>query len=108
MRRQDLYQTAYRVLNQRTQRTVPCVPFCDFEIKNRAKRIGRVWVIILNKCKKIAEDSTQGSPGIHSRTSATISISKLLDIVNDSYSDMCQHIEPSPVSLEHIDFWIIL
>ncbi len=38
--------------------------------------------------KKIAEDSTQGSPGFQSRTSATISISELLDIVNNSYSDI--------------------
>ena len=34
--------------------------------------------------KKIAEDSTQGSPGFQSRTSATISIAHLLDIVNNS------------------------
>ena len=40
------------------------------------------------KAKKIAEDSTQGSPGVQSRTSATISISELLDIVNESYSDI--------------------
>ena len=38
--------------------------------------------------KKIAEDSTQGGPGFQSRTSATISIAKLLDIVNSSYSDI--------------------
>lgn len=38
--------------------------------------------------KKIAEDSTRGSPGFQSRTSATISIAKLLDLVNSSYSDI--------------------
>ena len=40
------------------------------------------------RAKKIAEDSTNGSPDFQFRTSATISISDLLDIVNESYSDI--------------------
>ena len=44
--------------------------------------------------KSIAEDSTQGSPGFQSRTSATISVAHLLDIVNNSYSDIL----PQPVA----------
>jgi len=40
------------------------------------------------RAKKIAEDSTQGSPDFQVRTSATISISDLLDIVNETYSDV--------------------
>ena len=40
------------------------------------------------RAKKIAEDSTQGSPDFQVRTSATISISDLLDIVNEAYSDV--------------------
>lgn len=38
--------------------------------------------------KKIEDDSAQGSPGVQSRTSSTISISDLLDIVNEMYSDI--------------------
>ena len=40
------------------------------------------------KGKKIEDDSAQGSPGVQSRTSSTISISDLLDIVNEIYSDI--------------------
>ncbi|MCI8348671.1 MAG: hypothetical protein HFE74_04435 [Firmicutes bacterium] len=40
------------------------------------------------RAKKIVEDSAHGSPGVQSRTSTTISISKLLDIVNEEYSDI--------------------
>ena len=38
--------------------------------------------------KKIEDDSAQGSPGVQSRTSSTISISDLLDLVNEIYSDI--------------------
>lgn len=38
--------------------------------------------------KKIEDDSAQGSPGVQSRTSSIISISDLLDIVNEMYSDI--------------------
>lgn len=38
--------------------------------------------------KKIEDDSAQGSPGVQSRTSSIISISDMLDIVNEMYSDI--------------------
>ena len=37
---------------------------------------------------KKEDDSAQGSPGVQSRTSSTISISDLLDIVNEVYTDV--------------------
>lgn len=40
------------------------------------------------RAKKIAEDSTLGSSSFQARTSATISISDLLDIFNEMYSDI--------------------
>ncbi|MBS6295908.1 MAG: peptidoglycan DD-metalloendopeptidase family protein [Dialister sp.] len=38
--------------------------------------------------KKIEDDFAQSNPGVQSRTSSTISISDLLDIVNEMYSDI--------------------